>query len=178
MRRIINDGHKVDKGSVRLEEYINYFSYDYARPENGDVLAVGGKLFDCPWNVEHKLMTVEIAAEETEFSDTRNNVVFLIDTSGSMYGDDRLGLIQQAFTMLTETLNADDTVSIVTYAGDSRVALDGEKGANKTRLDQRRGRHTKGVRARRKVLRRRSQQPRNHRHRRRFQRGREQQERA
>ncbi len=134
MRRIINDGHKVDKGSVRLEEYINYFSYDYARPENGDALAVGGKLFDCPWNVEHKLMTVEIAAEETKFSDTRNNVVFLIDTSGSMYGDDRLGLIQQAFTMLTETLNADDTVSIVTYAGDSRVALDGEKGANKTRI--------------------------------------------
>lgn len=134
MRRIISDGYTVDKDSVRLEEYINYFDYDYARPTDGNALAVGGKLFDCPWNVENKLMTVNIAAEEVEPSSVRNNIVFLIDTSGSMYGDDRLGLIQQSFTMLTETLGRDDTISIVTYAGDSRVALDGEKGANKTRI--------------------------------------------
>lgn len=134
MRRIISDGHEVSKDSVRLEEYINYFNYDYARPTDGNALAVGGKLFDCPWNAENKLMTIEVAAEEIEFSSTRNNIVFLIDTSGSMYGNDRLGLIQQSFTMLTETLNQDDTVSIVTYAGDSRIALDGESGANKTRI--------------------------------------------
>ncbi len=134
MRRIINSGKKVSSGSVRLEEYINYFSYDYARPSDGSALAVSGSVFDCPWNDEHKLMSVSVAAEEVEYSSVPNNIVFLIDTSGSMYGDDRLGLIQQSFSMLTDSLDELDTVSIVTYAGDSRVALEGESGENKTRI--------------------------------------------
>ena len=134
MRRIINEGRKVASGTVRMEEYINYFSYDYARPEDGDALAISSKLFDCPWNDEHKLLSIGVAAEEIEFSEKPNNIVFLIDTSGSMYGDDRLGLIQQSFSMLTESLSADDTVSIVTYAGDSRVALSGASGSNKTQI--------------------------------------------
>ncbi|MCH5163577.1 MAG: von Willebrand factor type A domain-containing protein [Clostridiales bacterium] len=134
MRRIINEGRKVASGSVRLEEYINYFSYDYVRPEEGDALAISSKLFDCPWNDAHKLLSIGVAAEEVAFSEKPNNIVFLIDTSGSMYGDDRLGLIQQSFSMLTESLSADDTVSIVTYAGDSRVALSGEIGSNKIQI--------------------------------------------
>ena len=134
MRRIITGGGKVSAGSVRLEEYINYFTYDYERPTDGDALALSSKLFDCPWNAEHKLLGIGVAAEEVEYDSKPNNIVFLIDTSGSMYGDDRLGLIQQSFTMLTESLDGDDTVSIVTYAGDSRVALSGESGANKTKI--------------------------------------------
>ncbi len=133
MRRITEEGRKVDKNSVRIEEYINYFDYDYARPTDG-ALALTGNIMPCAWNEEHKLMTVGIAAEEIEFGTKRNNIVFLIDTSGSMYGDDRLGLIQQSFSMLVETLSDDDTVSVVTYAGDSRVALDGESGAHKTKI--------------------------------------------
>lgn len=132
MRRITNEGRKVNGTSVRIEEYINYFDYDYARPDSG--LAVTGNVFECPWNAEHKLMTVGVAAEEIEFGTKRNNIVFLIDTSGSMCGADRLGLIQQSFTMLVDSLGDDDTVSIVTYAGDSRVALDGESGAHKTKI--------------------------------------------
>lgn len=132
MRKLINDGHKVSDSSVRLEEYINYFTYDYVRPDDGAALALSGTVFDCPWNAEHKLMTVGVAAEEVRYSDIANNIVFLIDTSGSMYGDDRLGLIQQSFSMLVENLDASDTVSIVTYAGDSRTALAGASGAQKT----------------------------------------------
>ncbi|MCH5158498.1 MAG: von Willebrand factor type A domain-containing protein [Clostridiales bacterium] len=134
MRRIIGEGREVSPGSVRLEEYINYFSYDYARPEEGEALAISNSLFDCPWNDEHKLLSIGVAAEEIEFSARPNNIVFLIDTSGSMYGDDRLGLIQQAFSMLTEELSEKDTVSIVTYAGDSHVALRGESGGNKVQI--------------------------------------------
>ncbi len=134
MRRIINDGYKVDSGAVRIEEYINYFDYDYTRPADGEELALSSGVAACPWNAEHKIMTVGVAAEEIEFGAKPNNIVFLIDTSGSMYGDDRLGLIQQSFTMLVNSLSADDTVSIVTYAGDSRVALDGESGAHKTKI--------------------------------------------
>ncbi|MDE7165167.1 MAG: von Willebrand factor type A domain-containing protein [Clostridiales bacterium] len=134
MRRIISDGKKVASGSVRLEEYINYFSYDYARPTDGEALAVSGNLFDCPWNTEHKLMSIGVAAEEVTYGEKPNNIVFLIDTSGSMYGEDRLGLIQQSFSMIVENLDDNDTVSIVTYAGDSRVALSGESGKNKTKI--------------------------------------------
>ena len=135
MRRQIDDGYKLSPGSVRLEEYVNYFNYSYARPTGDHSLALGGSLFDCPWNAQHKLMSITVAAEEFELSSSvRNNIVFLIDTSGSMYGADRLGLIQQSFTMLLDYLNPDDVISVVTYAGDSRVALDGEHASNKLRI--------------------------------------------
>ena len=135
MRRQIEMGLKLNKGSVRLEEYINYFKYDYARPTGDDALAMSGSVFDCPWNAEHKLLTVGVAAEEVTFENAKpNNIVFLIDTSGSMDWDDRLPLIQQAFTMLLEYLGDEDVISIVTYAGDSRVALEGARGVERTEI--------------------------------------------
>lgn len=135
MRRQIEMGLKLNKGSVRLEEYINYFKYDYTRPTGDDALAMSGSVIDCPWNDEHKLLTIGVAAEEISFENAKpNNIVFLIDTSGSMDYVDRLPLIQQAFTMLLDYLGKDDVISIVTYAGDSRVALDGARGVEKTRI--------------------------------------------
>ena len=133
MRRQINMGMKLNENSVRIEEWVNYFNYDYPRPTD-EALAVSGSLFDCPWNSDSKLMTIGVSAEEIEWGNKQNNIVFLIDTSGSMYGDDRLGLIQQAFTMLTESLGDDDYISIVTYASGTRIALDGARGAEKTRI--------------------------------------------
>ncbi len=133
MRRQIFESGSVNKNSVRIEEYVNYFNYDYERPSDGNALALGSKLFDCPWNEKHKLLAFTVSAKELQLQDTSNNIVLLIDTSGSMYGNDRLGLIQQAFVMLLDNMNGNDTVSIVTYAGDSRVALDGAKG-NETLL--------------------------------------------
>ena len=135
MRRQIEMGMKLNKGSVRVEEYINYFSYNYARPTGDDALAMSGSVFDCPWNTEHKLLTIGVAAEEVSFENAKpNNIVFLIDTSGSMDSDDRLPLIQQAFTMLIEYLGNDDVISIVTYASDNRIALEGARGVEKTRI--------------------------------------------
>ena len=135
MRRQINSGLKLSAGSVRLEEYVNYFNYEYKRPTGDDALALGGSVFDCPWNAEHKLLSISVAAEELKLENTqRNNIVLLIDTSGSMYGSDRLELIQQAFTMLLDYLHPEDVISVVTYAGDSRVALDGELAANKVKI--------------------------------------------
>ena len=135
MRRQIEMGMKLNKGSVRLEEYVNYFKYDYTRPTGDDALAISGSVFDCPWNGAHKLLTIGVAAEEVTFENAKpNNIVFLIDTSGSMAWDDRLALIQQAFTMLLDYLGDEDVISIVTYAGDSRVALEGARGVEKTRI--------------------------------------------
>ena len=135
MRRQIESGMKISAGSVRLEEYVNYFNYSYARPTGDDALGLSGSVFDCPWNSAHKLLSVSVAAEELQWEDApRNNIVLLIDTSGSMEGADRLGLIQQAFVMLLDNLDSEDVISIVTYAGDSRVALDGELAQNKLRI--------------------------------------------
>lgn len=134
MRKQITSGLTLNKNSVRLEDYINYFNYDYQRPAD-DALALSGSVFDCAWNARHKLFTIGVAAEEVVFENHKtNNIVFLIDTSGSMYGEDRLGLIQQSFTMLLDCLNDNDTISIVTYAGDSRVALDGARGTEKVHI--------------------------------------------
>ena len=137
MRRQLEMGptSKPSPDSVRLEEYVNYFTYNYKRPEGDNALALGGSVFDCPWNADHKLLSIAVAAEELKLESTvRNNIVFLIDTSGSMYGADRLGLIQQSFTMLLDCLNPDDIISVVTYAGDSRVALDGELATSKVKI--------------------------------------------
>lgn len=135
MRREISENLKVEANSVRLEEYVNYFNYNYARPTDGNALALSGGLFDCPWNSKHKLFTIGVAAETISMENAKpNNIVFLIDTSGSMYGADRLGLIQQSFTMLLDCLADGDFVSIVTYAGDSRVALNGARGVEKNKI--------------------------------------------
>ncbi len=136
MRRQINEGAKIHPSSVRIEDYVNYFNYNYARPTGNDSLALGGSLFDCPWNAAHKLLRIGVAAEELNFDDTANNVVFLIDVSGSMYGEDRLPLVQQAFTMLLPMLDAADTVSVVTYASGTKVLCEGLTctDSNKTKI--------------------------------------------
>lgn len=134
-RREINAGLKPSPTSVRIEEYVNYFSYNYKKPEGDNPLAVSGALFDCPWREDHKLFTVGVAAKDIDFGNKKsNNLVFLIDVSGSMFGEDRLGLIQQAFTMLAENLTSDDRVSIVTYASGTKVVADGIPGGEKTKI--------------------------------------------
>ena len=135
LRRLIREGREIDPDAVRVEEMLNYFSYDYAEPEDGKILALSASMFDSPYNPETKLLTVGLAAQKVQFTAQRNNVVFLIDTSGSMYGDDRLGLVQTAFKMLTDNLNDDDRVSIVTYAGSSSVPLSGAYGSEKQKIN-------------------------------------------
>ena len=134
LRSIINNGYVPSKNAVRVEEMLNYFSYDYKAPEGDDILSLNASVFDNPYNPETKLLTIGLAAEEIDFTGVKNNLVFLIDTSGSMFSDDKLPLVQQAFMMLTEALNPEDRVSIVTYAGSRKVALDGAYGYEKAKI--------------------------------------------
>ncbi len=134
LRSLIKNNYAIDKDAVRVEEMLNYFNYDYTTPTNGDILALTASVFDTPYNPETKLLTIGLAAQEVSFSQQRNNIVFLIDTSGSMYGEDRLGLVQQSFMMLAENLNEDDRVSIVTYAGSDTIALEGAYGYEKQKI--------------------------------------------
>lgn len=134
LRSLINNGYSIHKDAVRVEEMLNYFDYDYKSPEGDEILALNASIFDTPYNPETKLLTIGLAAEEIDFSGIKNNLVFLIDTSGSMFSNDKLPLVQQAFMMLTEALGPEDRVSIVTYAGSDRVALDGAYGFEKAKI--------------------------------------------
>lgn len=131
VRRQILSGNTVNKNAVKIEEMVNYFSYDYAAPEEGKPLSLAGAMIDTPWNANTKLLTVGLKAEEIDRGSTVNNIVLLIDTSGSMYGADRLGLVVESFCLLVDQLTQNDTVSVVTYASGQRVVLDGVTGDNK-----------------------------------------------
>ena len=130
VRRMIQDGYYENiPQAVRIEEMINYFNYDYPVPEDDSPFSVTTELSSCPWNPDNQLMLIGLQADKIDLS-TRApmNLVFLIDVSGSMYGEDRLGLVQKAINMLAENLNENDRVSIVTYAGYESVVLEGAAG--------------------------------------------------
>ena len=129
-RRMINNGYMVYADAVRTEEFINYFKYDYQMPE-GEAVSINTELSDCPWNPEAKLMLVGIQAMEAPVQDIDSNIVFLIDVSGSMEDENKLPLVREAFAMLADNLGENDRVSIVTYAGEDRIALEGAKGSDK-----------------------------------------------
>ncbi|MBQ1847097.1 MAG: von Willebrand factor type A domain-containing protein, partial [Clostridia bacterium] len=137
---LINQGYKwkelkATAGPViRTEEIVNYFRYGYEQPKEGELFGVKVKTTVCPWNGENYLMTLGLATEK-QITKTKNNLVFLIDVSGSMASEDKLPLLKKTFSYLTGMLGGDDTVSIVTYSGKEEVVLDGCEG-NKADLIQ------------------------------------------
>lgn len=129
LRRMINEGGSIVPDAIRIEEMINYFNYDYSEPAEGEPFSVTTELTECPWNEETQLMLIGLQAEEVDMSERAPmNLVFLIDVSGSMYSANKLPLVQKSFTLLTENLTAQDRISIVTYAGDDKVVLEGADG--------------------------------------------------
>ena len=125
VRRFLSSGQLPPRDAVRVEELINYFKFGYAAPRDGRPLALTTEIGDCPWAPTHKL--VLIGARAGSSSAVREisgrNIVLLIDVSGSMAPPERLPLLKTALSMFVETLRPDDTLSIVTYAGSSGVAL-------------------------------------------------------
>lgn len=138
VRAYIESGIMPPDGAVRLEEMINYFTYDYKKaPADGDKFSIYTEYVDCPWNDDTKLMMVGINTEDIDFDAKKpSNLVFLIDTSGSMYDENKLPLVQQSFAMLAENLGEDDRVSIVTYAGSDTVVLSGTPGSEQYTINE------------------------------------------
>ncbi len=121
------------RDSVRLEEFVNYFSYDYPRPAGKEPFAVMCELADCPWKAGHRLLRVALQSRDMDAKDVPPcNLVFLIDTSGSMTED--IELLKKAFKILVDQLRPEDSVSIVTYAGTAGVALPATSGKDKHRI--------------------------------------------
>ncbi|MBE6874540.1 MAG: DUF3520 domain-containing protein [Ruminococcus albus] len=134
VRRMIENRQDIFADAVRTEEFINYFKYDYPQPDNDDKIGITTELSDCPWNDESKLMLVGLQAKDIDVQDIDSNIVFLIDVSGSMSDANKLPLVAQAFAMLAENLGQNDRISIVTYAGRDTVELEGESGANYSKI--------------------------------------------
>ena len=138
-RRLVNNGYSLSEliatagASIRTEEMINYFDYGYDSPDGDDLFSTRMQIAPCPWNEEAQLLTLGLQAKEIELA-ASNNLVFLIDVSGSMNSADKLGLLKKAFTHLTDKLGEDDTVSIVTYSGNERVVLEGCSGTKKEKI--------------------------------------------
>lgn len=132
LRRLITSGYTLDEipqGAVRIEEMLNYFSYDYNDPKGKEPFGVTTQISSCPWNDDAELLMIGLKTEDIDYSHApAANLVFLLDVSGSMYSEDKLPLLQKSFGLLAENLTQKDRVSIVTYAGDDQIVLEGVRG--------------------------------------------------
>ncbi|KAF0119712.1 MAG: hypothetical protein FD148_3745, partial [Methylocystaceae bacterium] len=135
-RRALNTGRLPPKDSVRVEEFVNYFPYDYPKPESAQTpFKPTITVTPSPWSAGNRLLHVAIQGYALQSAERpRANLVFLIDVSGSMSPQDRLPLVKNALRMLVDELKPDDTVAVVTYASGSGVALEPTKIADKAKI--------------------------------------------
>ena len=135
VQRFIESGNLPPKDAVRTEELINYFRYDTDFLLHSDPFSIYAEIAPSPFDTDTYLAFVRVKTEDIDKSDLpRSNLTFLIDSSGSMSSYDKLPLLKESFALLIETLSEDDVVSIVTYAGESRIVLDSVSGADKSRI--------------------------------------------
>ncbi|MEM9543515.1 MAG: VWA domain-containing protein [Cyanobacteria bacterium P01_E01_bin.42] len=124
IRRFINNGQTPPKDAVRIEELINYFNYEYPQPQGSEPFAIATEVSRSPWNPQHQLVHIGIQGKRIATEDLPpNNLVFLIDVSGSMTEANKLPLLKSAFKLLVGEMRPEDTVSIVVYAGAAGVVL-------------------------------------------------------
>lgn len=138
LRRMIEQGcsmEQIPAGAVRIEELLNYFSYDYNLPKGKEPFGVTAVMGDCPWNSDARLLQIGLKTEEIDFGEAPDsNLVFLLDVSGSMYSQEKLPLLQRSFGLLAEELTEKDKVSIITYAGSDTIVLEGVSGDEKEKI--------------------------------------------
>jgi len=136
VRRSLREGAMPSPDSVRVEEMINYFPYDWTGPESAATPFNSTiTVMPTPWNDGTQLMHVAIKGYDVVQADKpRSNLVFLIDTSGSMNEADKLPLLKNSFRLLVEGLDPEDTVSIVTYAGSAGTVLEPTKASDRAAI--------------------------------------------
>ncbi|WP_455201768.1 VWA domain-containing protein, partial [Kaarinaea lacus] len=135
-RRILHEGRLPAKDVVRVEEFINYFNYDYPGPENKSVpFNVVTEVGPTPWNPQTHLLHVGIKGYQVpQTSLPPSNLVFLVDVSGSMHSANKLPLLKKSLQLLTQKLRAQDRISLVVYAGASGVVLEPTAGTEKAKV--------------------------------------------
>ncbi len=124
VRRFLQNNQLPPKDAVRIEELINYFTYDYPQPEEKDPFSIITEISQCPWNRKNKLVHIGLQGRQLDYKNIKSsNLVFLVDVSGSMNSPDKIGLLKKAFKLLVDNLSEKDRVAIVAYAGAAGLVL-------------------------------------------------------
>src|SRR5436190_2159426 len=132
VRRYLTAGQRPPRDAVRIEELINYFTFDYSDPHGTDPFSVTTEMASCPWNAKNRLLLVGLQARRMKTADLPpTNLVFLIDVSGSMEMPNKLPLVKQSLGLLVNQLREQDRVAIVVYAGHAGLVLPSTSGGNK-----------------------------------------------
>lgn len=132
VRRFINNGQKVPKDAVRVEEMINFFKYNNPQPKNNDPFSINTEYSVAPWNAKHKLLRISLQGKIVPSGKLpASNLVFLIDVSGSMNDQTKLPLLKESMKILVNELRKEDKVSIIVYAGAAGMVLPPTSGDEK-----------------------------------------------
>ncbi|HMB02001.1 MAG TPA: VWA domain-containing protein [Spirochaetota bacterium] len=135
IRRFIRNGSLPPRDAVRIEECINYFSYDYPQPEDDKPFAVYTEYSSCPWNKKHRLLHIGLKGKTIKTEDLPlNNLTFLIDVSGSMRSSAKLPLLKKAFSLLVKKMRPEDKIAIAVYAGAAGLVLPSTAGTHKEKI--------------------------------------------
>ncbi|SHE80585.1 vWA domain-containing protein [Chryseobacterium takakiae] len=136
VRRMIEYG-RVDKNAVRVEEMINYFKYDYPQPKNNQSFSISTEIGKSPWNPNHQLLKIGLKGKNIPMNNLPpSNMVFLVDTSGSMAYENKLPLLKSSLKILLDQLRPVDKVAIVVYAGSAGVVLPSTSVAEKRKITE------------------------------------------
>ena len=124
-RRSIKEGSLPYPDAVRTEEFLNYFTFDYSDPTGDETVAINAEIGDCPWDASHKLLRLGLKGKSLPESEIpAANYILLVDTSGSMVGDDRLELLKNGLCEMVDHLRPIDRVAIITYACSVEMLLE------------------------------------------------------
>jgi Ca-activated chloride channel homolog len=135
VRRFLRDGRRPPRDAVRIEELINYFPYAYPEPTGKNPVSISTNVGTAPWNRAHRLVMIGLKAKSIPTASLPpNNLVFLLDVSGSMESPDKLPLVKSAFELLVNQLRPQDKVAIVVYAGRAGLVLPSTEGSNKSAI--------------------------------------------
>ncbi len=135
VRRFLNSGQMPPEDAVRIEEMINYFTYDYPEPDGKDPFSITTNAAVCPWNTEHQLVRIGLQGKTLQSESVPpSNLVFLMDVSGSMNSANKLPLLKNAFKMMVNQLSGKERVAIVVYAGAAGIVLESTPGDNKHKI--------------------------------------------
>jgi len=135
LRRFIKYNQMPPKDSVRIEEMINYFTYDYPQPEKEHPFSITTETSTCPWNSENRLIHIGLQGKSLDYKSIKPcNIVFLIDSSGSMSSSNKLPLLKKSLKLLLNELNDNDRIAIVAYAGSAGLVLPSTPAHKKNRI--------------------------------------------
>ncbi|MEZ4884246.1 MAG: von Willebrand factor type A domain-containing protein [Chitinophagales bacterium] len=135
IRRFINGGQLPPKDAVRIEEMVNYFDYDYPQPTDEHPFSINTEMGKCPWNTDNYLLHIGLQGKDISLENIpANNLVFLLDVSGSMDSPNKLPLLKESLKMLARQMRPQDKVSVVVYAGAAGLVLPPTSGTDKLQI--------------------------------------------